>query len=265
MTLELLICTIDRGIDNVKNLLLVPIAGVSYLVSWQHSNTQDSREIPAELVRDDVRVVHLEGRGLSRNRNNAIDNASGDICLISDDDCTYRPEYFENILNTFRENSTLDIAVFRMKSSYENKFYPSWSYNPKKRVKCHNIASIEIAFRRASLQGYLHFNELFGLGSPVFQSGEEGIFMVEAIKSGLICEYHPLIVVEHDHPSTSTTRVANIGYIMGEGAYVSRAFPWTAFIRVPLMAYRLNKQNQLGVFCNLRHLIAGIIYLHRNS
>lgn len=265
MTLELLICTIDKGINNVKNLILAPIPGVSYLVSWQHSNDKTSKEIPSELIRNDVRVVHLEGRGLSRNRNNAIDNASGDICLLSDDDCTYRPEYFENILSAFRENKTLDIAVFRMKTCYENKFYPSWAYNLKKRVKCHNIASVEISFRRTSVQGKLRFNELFGLGSPVFQSGEEGIFMVDAIKSGFICEYHPLVVVEHDHPSTSTTRVANIGYLMGEGAYVSRAYPWTAFIRVPLMAYRLNKQNHLGIVQNLRHLIAGIIYLHRNS
>ena len=39
MTLQLLICTIDRGIDQVAQLLLPTATDISYVVSWQHSTT----------------------------------------------------------------------------------------------------------------------------------------------------------------------------------------------------------------------------------
>lgn len=261
MTLELLICTIDAGIENIPRLLLTPIQGVSYLVSWQHSDNATCRDLPQELMRADVKVVHLEGRGLSRNRNNAIDNASGDICMVADDDCTYRPEYFENVISAFRENQSLDIAVFQMKHSHENKFYPKVSFDLHRPAKGYFVTSFEIAFRRTSVQGRVRFNELFGLGAPVFRSGEECIFINDALQAGLNCRYIPVVVVEHDHPTTSSTRAASVGYIMGEGAVIARIYPWTSVVRLPLKAYRLNKQNHLGFFSNLRHLIAGIRYI----
>ena len=87
MTLQLLICTIDGGIQQVAQLVLPPAPDISYVVSWQHSSPDDERTLPVALVRDDIQVYHLEGRGLSRNRNNCLRHATGDICLICDDDC----------------------------------------------------------------------------------------------------------------------------------------------------------------------------------
>ena len=265
MTLEVLVCTIDNGINNIKNLLLAPQEGVSYLISWQHSENKPQCNVPQELIRNDVRVVHLAGRGLSRNRNNAIRHATGDICLIADDDCTYRHEYFTNIIDTFQNDTTLDLATFRMKFSYENKFYPDYSFNLNKFAKGYFVTSFEIAFRRTSIQGKLWFNELFGLGAPVLQSGEENIFIQDCLKSGLNCRYFPIVAVEHDHPTTASTRVANPGVIMAEGAYIYVAYPYSFIPRLVLKAHRLNKKNGLGLFSNLNRLIKGIIYYLKNS
>lgn len=265
MTLEILICTIDNGINNINNLLLSPIEGVSYLISWQHSDKKSTHYLPQELVRKDVNVFHLEGRGLSRNRNNAIRNATGDICLIADDDCTYKPEYFSNIIETFKKEETLDLATFKMKFSHENKFYPTYSFNLRKFPKGYFTTSFEIAFRRTSIQGKLWFNELFGLGAPVLQSGEENIFIHDAIKSGLNYQYYPIVIVEHNHPTTSSTRVAQTGVIMAEGAYIHIAYPLTFPLRLVLKAHRLNKKNGLGFLSNLNRLIKGILYYIKNS
>lgn len=265
MTLEVLVCTIDNGIHNIKNLLLAPINGISYLISWQHSESKSQYNIPQELLRSDVRVVHLEGRGLSRNRNNAIRHAEGDICLIADDDCTYKPEYFFNIIETFLKDTALDLATFQMKAYYEGKYYPDYSFNLIKFAKGYFTTSFEIAFRRTSIQNKLWFNELFGLGAPVMQSGEENIFIHDAVKSGLNCKYFPIVIVEHDHPTTSSTRVASSGVIMAEGAYIYVAYPYTFIPRLILKAHRLNKKNGLGLLHNLNHLIKGIIYYLKNS
>ncbi|MBE6309964.1 MAG: glycosyltransferase family 2 protein [Bacteroidales bacterium] len=265
MTLELLVCTIDNGIHNIKNLILAPIEGVSYLISWQHSEHFTPYEIPNELKRNDIKIITLQGRGLSRNRNNALRNASGDICLIADDDCTYRPEYFNDILHTFQDNPAIDVATFKIKHCSEGKTYSSHSFNLKKFDKGYYVSSIEIAFRRNSVQGKFWFNELFGLGAPVLQSGEDNIFILDAVKSGLNCRFFPIIIVEHNHPTTASTRTSNPGVIMAEGAYISIAYPITATIRLILKAHRLNKANRLGFFLNLRHLIAGISYYHKQK
>ena len=264
MTLEVLICTIDNGISQIPQLLLPHIDGVSYLVSWQHS-THDQITAPDELLRDDVKVVHLQGRGLSRNRNSALRNATADICLIADDDCTYRPEYFASIINTFKNDTTLDLATFRMKHSYEGKAYPKHSFNLKHFERGYYVTSFEIAFRRTSVQGKLEFNELFGLGAPVLQSGEENVFIIEALKQGLHCRYYPIIVVEHNHATTSSTRVGNPGVIMAEGAYIYIAYPCTLLPRLILKAKRLNRSNHLGFFTNLKHLTAGICYYKKRG
>ena len=264
MTLEILICTIDNGIQNVKNLLLAPINGVSYLISWQHSENYKIPETPLSLIRDDVKIVTLKGKGLSRNRNNALRHASGDICLIADDDCSYKPEYFSQIISVYSNDDTLDFATFRMKHSYEGKHYPSHSFDLKHFEKGYFITSFELSFRRKAIQNKFHFNELFGLGAPVLQSGEENIFAHELITAGINGRYFPIVVVEHDHPTTSSSRVANKGVIMAEGAYIYIAYKWTWTLRLILKAHRLNKVNHLGLFNNLSHLIKGIIYIRKN-
>ena len=46
MTLEVLVCTIDNGINNIDRLILAPIEGVSYLISWQHSPDFTPTDVP---------------------------------------------------------------------------------------------------------------------------------------------------------------------------------------------------------------------------
>ena len=92
MTLQLLICTFNDGIKRIPDLLLPPIDGVEYLVSWQQADDFTPHELPEEIAdRSDVEVTTLPGLGLSRNRNNCFLHASADICLICDDDCRYTP------------------------------------------------------------------------------------------------------------------------------------------------------------------------------
>ena len=73
MTLQLLICTFNDGIKRIPDLLLPPIDGVEYLVSWQQADDFTPHELPEEIAdRSDVEVTTLPGLGLSRNRNNCF-------------------------------------------------------------------------------------------------------------------------------------------------------------------------------------------------
>src|SRR5574344_279627 len=189
MNLEILICTIDDNIQRVEQMLLATAPHILYLISWQRTDACSTRTIPEGLRRDDVKVLTLDGKGLSRNRNNAIKNASGDICLIADDDLHYELPLLQHVVDTFQTDPALDLATFRYVSSSHTKYYPKYSFDLRKSRRYYYITSFEIAFRRSSVQGEIAFNELLGLGAPELNSGEEDIFVHDAVKVGLKCRF----------------------------------------------------------------------------
>ncbi len=227
LSLEILICTIDNGIADAAQVPLQPIDGVRYLVSWQHSNDK-SIPLPESLQgREDIKVVHLNGRGLSRNRNNAIKNATGDILLISDDDTRYRPEYFERIKSAFATHTEADIITFQAQDYDRNAIrpYPTSAHSYDKRPYGSYVCSVEIAFRRKS--NLPLFDERFGLGSEYLASGEEEVFVYDAWKRGLCILYEPQVIVETDNNTTGSLILTSPAVQRSKGAvlcYLHGAF-----------------------------------------
>ena len=260
MTLEILICTIDTGINNIREILLPPADNICYLISWQTDSMNP--EIPCELIRDDVRIVTLKGKGLSRNRNNAIGHATGDICLIADDDVRYKAGNLTKIIDIFNANKALDIAVFKYGSSSGQKIYPEYSFDLKKMPRRYYVSSIEIAFRRTSVTGIIRFNVLFGIGAPVLESGEESIFILDALKNKLRCIYFPIEIVRHDLPTTGT-KTKTPGVLMSQGAYTYFRFPRTCYLRTAKTALFISVKERTNFLRTLKHIIAGINYAKR--
>lgn len=265
MTLQLLICTFNDGIHDIPHLLLPPLEDVSYLVSWQQSSDYSPCELPHSLLRPDVQVEPLAGLGLSRNRNNCLKYASGDICLICDDDCRYTPQGLAHVVEVFETDSTLDLATFKAKNDFEPRFYPDFSFDLRKKVKNYSPISFEIAFRRTSIVGKLQFNEHFGLGADLFGAGEENLFVDDAMRLGLQCHYFPQVIVEHPGPTTCTSRIASPAVLRANGALIYRLYRPTMLLRAPLLAWRLNRQFRVPLFFALKHIAVGIYKMFRLS
>ena len=265
LTLDILICTINQGVENVNKILLSPIEGVRYVVSWQQCGY--SASVPMELLRDDVSVSVITERGLSRNRNNALSNAKADICLIADDDVRYKPEYIDIVRSTFADNPDVDMALFQYASEHEYKSYPDYSFNLKNMPKGYYVSSIEIAFRRKAVVGRIRFNELFGLGSPVLRAGEDGVFMLDAMKAGLNVVFFPKVVVVHDDPSTGVINIADKGVLMAKGAYIWLAYSGaSAQLRYVINAWRAHKREpKVSFFTALRHIKNGAAYIRQHQ
>lgn len=261
MTLQLLISTIDEGINRVSGMLLTPREGISYLVSWQHSDEPHDKTIPTTLQRDDITVIHLQGKGLSRNRNNCIKNATGDICMIADDDCTYTHEGLNCVAMAFATDRSIDIATFM--SNDKGKAYPERKSDLALPHPNYHATSFEIAFRRSSVQGKLWFSELFGLGAPVLHCGEEEVFLHDALEMGLKCYFIPVKGVTHHGLTTSSTRVAQAGTLKARGAFLYINYPWTMIPRVFLISYRLHRDHGVPFFNAVRNMISGIFYIKR--
>lgn len=260
MTLQILVSTIDKGIENIAQLLLEPKEDISYLISWQHS-TDENILLPEELKRDDVEVHNLQGRGLSRNRNNCIRNATADICLIADDDCRFTHERLQQVIDTFENNPNVDIATFRFEGEGSTKFYPAESFNLSKFPKGYFVSSIEIALRRNSVQGKLWYNENFGLGAKVFDCGEEHIFIQEALSNGFTCKFFPITIVREKDSTVCIKRDKESKTLMAHGAILQLYNPRSKYVRILLKAYRLWRNRNVPFFKAVRHMINGTRYI----
>ena len=99
-TIDILICTVADRLENIAGMLLPQREGVSYVVSVQY-NSDPSPVIPSVLEsRPDVRTGLFRGMGLSRNRNNSINMATADICVIADDDNVYTDRHLDTIIDS---------------------------------------------------------------------------------------------------------------------------------------------------------------------
>ena len=263
MTLQLLISTLDDGINRVAAMLLPQHEGLEYLISWQHTDGKEL-DVPHELQRDDVLVHHLAGRGLSRNRNNCIEHATADVCLIADDDCRYTIEQLQAVIDTFKAHPQVDIATFQYSGEGDTKCYPQCEADLQTFPKGYYVSSIEIAFRRTSVQHRVWFNENFGLGTEPFHCGEEHLFIQDALATGLKCHYYPIAIVHDQQPLEFLNRSVDIGTLMAHGADLQIFHRRTKHLRALLKAWRLHRNENVPFFYGLRHIFSGMNHMKRN-
>lgn len=263
MTLQILIATLDEGINGVPSMLLEQREGIGYLVSWQHSSGKVI-DVPEELKRNDVKICDLEGRGLSRNRNNCIEHATADVCLIADDDCRYTHEQLQAVIETFEQNPDVEIATFKYSGEGNSKCYPQQSANLSCFPKGYYVSSIEVAFRRDSVQGKVWFNENFGLGTEPFHCGEENLFIQDALALGLRCQFFPVTIVHDQQPLEFLNRSKDPGTLMAHGADLQIFHSGTRHLRALLKAWRLRRNENVPFFYGLRHIIKGMRYMKQH-
>ena len=232
MIINILIATIDSGIERVEALLLAPRPDLKYIVS--HQVTEEKfRPVPVSLHRADVVVRQIGGRGLARNRNNALAMTDGDIAMLADDDARYRPGYFWTVLDAFRADRDMAVACFKIatpEGQPEYKEYAGSAYLLNEESH-HYISSLEIAFRPDLIKSRgIRFDERFGIGSGIISYGEEAVFIHDCIKAGLKVKYIPEYAAEHAAASTiNTMNEYDPARNIFKGAYDARRYGWLAF------------------------------------
>lgn len=135
-----------------------------------------------------AKIIYTTERGLSRSRNMAIRNATGDICLICDDDEVMEEDYVEKITQTFKDYPRYDIIAFML--NYPEKKFSSKTYSVGY-FQAAKIGSWQIAFKRDKLQ--VTFCEKMGSGTGN-GAGEENKFLVDCLKSGNKMRYVPTLI-----------------------------------------------------------------------
>ena len=233
MSIEILICTTDEGIDSIGKELMPSMPWVHYIVSAQHARPLSTMghewdaSVAALLRRSDVTLVTQEGRGLSRNRNNALQHAEADVVVIADDDCRYTAEALERIRKAYAAHPEADAICFTA-AGYDGtplKRYPAetLSYGEACR-QGYAPASVELTFRRKSLEDKgLRFDEHFGLGTEL-PAGEEEVLLADAERVGWKVLFVPECIVRTDPVTTGGRFLTDARLQKTKGAVFRRRF-----------------------------------------
>lgn len=207
-------------------------------------------------------MISSKERGLSRSRNVALENATGDICVIADDDITYEDRYQEIIQEAYQKHPSMDIIVFALPSQNieRSKEYPS----TEKRIgylRSMRVYSYEITFRRSSIaRASVSFNELFGAGSGKYSCGEENIFLFNCLRKGIKILYVPKQIGVVSHSTSTWFKGYDSKFFFDKGAMFyamskSMAFPFV--IQYLLRKRKLYKGN-LGFHEAIKNMMKGL-------
>lgn len=233
---------------------LLPKENVRYIVSWQQ---HENAIVPEALKqRKDVEIHRFDIKGLSNNRNNAIDHCRGDIVLIADDDLEFSPDFSQKIIKVYQENPYLDLALFRVDFK-NNKSYPEAITKLELPLpRGYFVSSIEITMRRESIRDLRFFPGL-GLGAPKMHCGEEELFVTSAIKRGLDCRFYPVEICAHPEDTTGNGNSPEIW--RAQGFIIHRIYGASSLLRIPLHAYR-HSDGVMNFIKGLKYLSEGVLY-----
>ncbi len=267
LPLYVLISTIDAGIVQTMSALPQPAAGVCYVVSWQQTYPQ-----PALVCdRTDVLITTLQGRGLSRNRNHALEAAAGSmtdslqdaVFIIADDDCSYTHAAFEQVREFYAAHPRVDIALMRARAADGSylKPYPKKAVSYRKRPRSYYVTSMEMTFRPRVWHAGLRFDERFGLGAELLCACEEEVFLTDAMRKGLTVVAVPIDLCT-TNAQTTGKQLLEPHLLMSKGAlYRYRSNTLRAFCRCLAESLSLSVHLHVNPLTPLRLLICGVRYI----
>lgn len=268
MTLDILICSLNKGIVRVQDVLLPPQDGVRYIVSYQYTDERYLDLLPKSLsCRKDVSIYQYKGQGLSANRNLALDKATAELVMYADDDAHLLPELPEILSRCFQAHPELDVAFF-CATTYTGKplkNYPKAAFDVVAMPKEYTVSAIEMVCRRQRVQGKLRFDERFGLGTKFLTCGEEEIWMVDALRAGLKMRYFPEKIVETSTMLKKAMVYVDEGVQRSKGAiayYVYGIHAWWNCLRFAIESSRAGHCRFMPM---MRHLAEGIRYMRRTT
>lgn len=267
-TLDILICTLNKGIVRISDNLLSPCDGIHYVVCFQYTESRFLELIPEELTtRSDITFVKYQGMGLSANRNSALKQATSDLVIFADDDARFNIEELHEVVRVMDSHKDVDVAFFQA-STYTGRLlkdYPSAEMNIHDYIKKVHISAIEMVCRREKIQNKVFFDERFGLGTKFLTCGEEVIWLLDALKMGLSIKYFPYRMV-----ATSTMLKQRLVYI---DVGVQRAKGAISYYREGIGAwwtcFKYASRSAFNGYCHfvpmMRHLAQGICYIQRTK
>ena len=244
------------GVDPDEILCKLNISGPSVIIDQCEGN--ERKEIPEKRCL----YVKTTERGLSKSGNMALREAGAigaGLCIFCDNDVLYRDDYEQVIGEAFERNPDSDILVFfierpeRRRSIFSNE-------RRLDALHCLKIFSPEIAFRLSSVRrAGLKMDELFGAGAK-YGMGEENIFLLDALRSGLKITYVPIKIAKTIENESTWFKGYTRRFFINRGAGFYRMSPVFGFPLCLQFAVRKHGlySGDIGFFPALGAMLKGI-------
>jgi glycosyltransferase involved in cell wall biosynthesis len=236
-------------IKKINSLSDITKKSVSFLVI---SQLEDKCE---DDILDNIRIIKLTSKGLSKSRNFAIKETSTEWVWFQDDDFVLNELELKNLIYSLSVTN-IDIALIRI-GSLENRqtYYKKYKdFSKFTRLLSLKVSSIEIIARVDFLRkNKITFNENLGLGTEL-ACCEENQFMLNSFDAGANIHYLKNTLCYH----TTLPENRNIDYTKNLKAkgYILKQFP--LYISLPLIlkwAFTIN--TGFVFFKNIKLLING--------
>lgn len=210
-----------------------------------------------------IRMISTTERGLSRSRNLAIKNALGDICLVTDDDESFLPNYEKKIIDAFENIPEADVIVFQVERLDGSvKKYPS-KQKKLSFLDCLKVSSIEIAFKRKSIiEKNIIFDETVGSGVTK-AGGEENIFLHSCLRNNLSIYFVPETIVQLNNSASQwMNSIYSKEYFIDRGKFTKKLLYGKVFATIYAFYFALFKWKEYkyktNMFVAIKCMLQGI-------
>lgn len=257
--IDVLISTFGDRIGGVLRIPLPYRDGINYIITHQNPTPLSNEVLNFIESRCDVFYFTLNGKGLSKNRNNSIHKSRSKYIYFCDDDVVLSECIFDVIISSFQKYD-VDAISFKVRTHELKPFK-----NYKKKVFKHTIlsvlkiSSIELVCKRSSIiDSKILFDEEFGLGSK-YVASEENIFVSDLVKSGMVVFFVPESIVYHPAES-SGKNWTSIDLVYSKGAFFKRVFgPYIGLLFIFLFAIKKykNYKNKISFINFIRQSLLG--------
>ncbi len=198
-----------------------------------------------------AKVITTKTRGVGKNRNIALENATGEICLFADDDVIYIDGYEKIILDAFSQKPDVDAIVFNVETIGKDMLRRTNLKMKRVRIhNCFNYGAVRIAVKLDSVKrNNLVFSEEFGGGAP-YSSGEDSIFMSDMIKKKMKVYTHHGVIAKIPENESTWFCGYNEKYLYDKGAlFCALSKPFASFLCLQdlLRHPRIYKENNIGL------------------
>lgn len=251
-SIEVLIAAMDQSDDRIYDSLKLQTDAIianqteSY---WYKEYNKDGNKL---------KIVSTSDRGVGKNRNLALLNATADICIIGDEDLIYVDNYQKLVNKAFDDIPEADIIIFHV----NNLANPKKRIITKiKRVGYFNFArygAARIAFKRESiLKSNLWFSLLYG-GGARYSAGEDSLFLGEACRKGLKIYTYPEKIADAKQEVSSWFNGYNEKYFIDKGVLLANLFPKMKYLVGLRMAIKFKKRSEFSYRRTIQLIFQGI-------
>lgn len=253
MRIETLVVTIDQSDHSLvarMNLQTDAVVG---------NQCQCTSREELFLKNGKVTYLNMAERGVGKNRNIVLQNATADICVFADDDMTFVDGYPQIVERAFEECPRGDVLIFnliekRPRRYVNKKINRICQYNYAK----YGAARLVIRRQRIADAG-ITFSTMFG-GGARYGSGEDTIFLKECLDKGLRLYAVPYAIAEIDQDAASSWFTGYTEkYFYDKGALYASLYPriWRMIAVRFLLRHSNTYKNHMPFGAALKSMLRG--------